>query len=114
MVSAIITAYNEAETIGAVIDMILGHPDISEIIVVDDGSSDDTSEVASAKGVKVLKLPVNGGKAHAMDEGVKKAQNSVIFFSDADINGLDYKKISKIIDPVVQGKYAMNSLGTAS
>lgn len=108
MASTIIAAYNEAETIASVIDSIKGHPQIDEIIVVDDGSSDQTSQVAREKGVTVITLPENKGKAYAMDIGVKAAKNDIIFFSDADISGLTHQKISDIITPVVTGKLVMN------
>jgi glycosyltransferase involved in cell wall biosynthesis len=54
MVSAVIPAYNECQTIGGVIAPLLGHPLIDEVIVVDDGSSDDTAARARLWGATVV------------------------------------------------------------
>jgi polyprenyl-phospho-N-acetylgalactosaminyl synthase len=107
MVSAIIPAYNEEATIGDVISSVLGHPHIKEIIIVDDGSKDGTSRVACEKGVKVITLVENLGKAGAMDIGVGAAFCDTILFLDADVSGYTHEKISRIIEPVVSGRREM-------
>lgn len=107
MVSVVIPALNEEATIAAVLDTVVGHPAVTEIIVVDDGSTDRTAELAERAGVRVIRHAENGGKAAAMDAGVKAAREDVLLFLDADVVGLDYAKISHIIDPVRSGQYDM-------
>ena len=107
MVSAIIPAHNEAVTIRGVIEPLLGHPSIDEVIVVDDASTDDTAERAREAGAIVLAMPHNGGKAAAMSLGVAAARHDVVLFSDADVIGLDREKVSRIVEPVTSGRYAM-------
>src|SRR5882724_2099157 len=77
-VSAIIAAYNEQDTIVNVIRAVEGHPLVDEIIVVDDGSSDATSERARETSANVITLPHNVGKAGAMNRGVQVARNDFI------------------------------------
>ncbi|MGH8203523.1 MAG: glycosyltransferase family 2 protein [Steroidobacteraceae bacterium] len=107
MVSAIIPAHNEALTIQSVIEPLLGHPSIDEVIVVDDGSTDATLAVAREAGATVISMPENGGKAAAMSRGVAAATNDIVFFSDADIVGLTPEIISRIVTPVTSGAYDM-------
>jgi len=67
---AIIPAYNEEKSIGNVLDMVVNHPLIDEVIVVDDGSVDSTSLVAknhNASRVITLKENVGKGKALAQN-----------------------------------------------
>ena len=107
MVSAIIPAYDERRTIGAVIAPMLGHPLIDEVIVVDDGSSDGTAEEARAAGATVITLAGNGGKASAMAQGVRAAKNEILFFSDADVIGLTPAMITRVVEPVSSGRFGM-------
>ncbi|MCD5417246.1 glycosyltransferase family 2 protein [Candidatus Bipolaricaulota bacterium] len=96
-ISAIIPAYNEAERIGAVIQPLLDSALIDEIIVVDDGSTDNTAEIAGRFAVKMISLPYNKGKAAAMDEAVKATQNDTLLFLDADLIGLTTAHIDNLI-----------------
>src|SRR5687768_6000068 len=107
MVSAIIPAYDECRTIGAVIAPLLGHPLIDEVIVVDDGSRDGTAERARAAGATVVTRAGNGGKASAMARGVRAARNDILFFSDADVVGLTPDMITRVVTPVISGRFDM-------
>ncbi|HSI72676.1 MAG TPA: glycosyltransferase family 2 protein [Fimbriimonas sp.] len=80
----------------------------TEIIVVDDGSCDDTALVAAkVPGVKVIKLPHNLGKGGAMAAGVKACTAQVIAFVDADLAGLHGEHIDKIIRPILNSECEM-------
>lgn len=70
---AIIPAYNEHLVIGSVVLQALRHVD--RVIVVDDGSKDTTAEIARLAGADVIVMPKNGGKAHAMMAGFKRAKD---------------------------------------
>jgi glycosyltransferase involved in cell wall biosynthesis len=70
---ALVPAYNEEGSIGGVIDEIrAADPDIA-IVVVDDGSADDTAGAAAARGARVLKLPFNLGIGGAVQTGYRYA-----------------------------------------
>lgn len=107
MVSVIIPALNEAETIGTKIAEVIGHPDVREVIVVDDGCDDRTAEIAAAAGARVIALTENGGKASALEAGVAAAGSELLLFMDADVTGYDHALLSRIIDPVKAGRYEM-------
>src|SRR5688572_7988740 len=106
-VSAIVPARDEGRTIRGVVEALVGHPLVSEVIVVDDASTDDTAERARAAGAIVLAMPQNGGKASAMAHGVAVARNDVIFFSDADVIGLTPEMVARIVEPVSSGRFDM-------
>lgn len=102
-VSAIVPAYNEVERIGAVLVTLCAAPSVEEVIVVDDGSTDGTAEVALGLGVKVVSLPKNRGKAAALDAGVCAANGDVLLFLDADLTGLRPEHVEHLISAYRQG-----------
>ena len=81
----ILPAFNEAEALPLVLDDLEAHlgPD-SEIIVVDDASTDRTSEVAAERGVRVARHETNQGKGGAMATGAALARGDRLVFMDAD------------------------------
>jgi len=93
--SIIIPAYNEAERIGASLDRILSYIAESrwsaEIIVVNDGSRDNTSEVVQEYSgrnpiIRVLENPGNRGKGYSVRNGMLNASGQVLLFTDADLS----------------------------
>ncbi|MAH07266.1 hypothetical protein CMI38_03400 [Candidatus Pacearchaeota archaeon] len=90
LVSIIIPAFNEGETIALTLDSILSsnYPKNKlEIIVIDDGSNDKTFENAlkyKSDIVKILKQKVNGGKGKALNRGIEESKGEIIFTMDAD------------------------------
>ena len=100
--TVIIPAYNEADRIGATVVASLGLPGVREVIVVDDGSTDTTGAVATAAGGRVVRLPQNSGKAHAMEAGADAAGSPLYLFLDADL-GATAAQAAVLIDPVVNG-----------
>ena len=100
-ITVIIPAYNEARRIGNVLSKI---PDfVDEVIVVDDGSTDGTAEVAEGYGVRVIRLEQNCGKGCAMRAGVRSARGDVIVFMDADGQHRP-EEIIKLVEPIVNGE----------
>jgi len=85
-ISIIIPAYNEEESIKETVENIkkLDYPRNKEIIVVDDGSTDKTYEIAKEiKGIKVLKKK-RGGKASALNFGIRNAKGEIVACIDSD------------------------------
>ena len=101
-VSAIVPAYNEAERIAAVLEPLTRAACVDEVIVVDDGSTDATAEVARRFPVKVVRLPKNVGKAAALDRGVREARNDVFLFLDADLVGLTPEHVETLVHAYVE------------
>ncbi len=106
-ITAIIPAYNEADRIGSVLDVMTTYADFFEIIVVDDGSSDDTEKIVSQYDVIYIKNKINKGKGYSMDIGVQRAGGDVILFVDADVIGLTHDIIDSIVNPVIAGDVDM-------
>ena len=84
----IIPAWNEEETLGAVLEEVAAEVPWADVLVVDDGSTDRTSEVARSSGVRVLQLPINLGVGGAMRAGYKfAARNEYRYTVQLDADG---------------------------
>ena len=83
-VSIVIPAYNEAASIGAVVSELLATASWHEVIVVDDGSSDDTGARAAAAGARVIRHPYNKGNGAAVKTGIRRATGTFVLIIDAD------------------------------
>lgn len=103
-VSVIIPAYNEEETVAKVIEVVKKVSFVDEIIVVNDGSSDNTEEEARKAGAIVINHEVNKGKGEALYTGYSEAECDIIAFIDADIYNLTSKKVEAMIKPILDGK----------
>ncbi|WP_366921674.1 glycosyltransferase family 2 protein [Metallumcola ferriviriculae] len=106
-VSVVIPAYNEEKTIGDVVSSAVLIPLVTEVIVVDDGSEDNTAIEATNAGARVISLSNNLGKGGAMMVGVKHSLNSILLFLDADLIGLTQKHVTDLILPVCRGAMDM-------
>jgi glycosyltransferase involved in cell wall biosynthesis len=82
--SVIIPAYNEAESIGALISSIKSMHPAMEIIVVDDGSTDETGRVSEQVGARVIRHPYNIGNGAAVKTGIRHAKGDVLILMDGD------------------------------
>lgn len=80
----IIPAYNEEEGICSIINGLKNLPEKYGIIVVDDGSTDNTFKLASKTGVKVIRHPYNKGYGAALKTGVRNAKTETVLLMDAD------------------------------
>ncbi len=111
-ITAIIPAYNEERTLGRVLSVVTQVEQIHQIIVVDDGSTDDTAAVAQTWQVQdsrviLHQMRCNGGKGGAMFAGARMAQNDLLLFLDADLLGLRPQHIQQLIQPVQDYTCAM-------
>lgn len=103
--SCVIPAYNEAPRIAAVLRSVIGHPAIDEVIVVDDGSADGTAEIVSGiDGVRLIRMPRNGGKSRAVAAGIEAALGDLLLLLDSDLMGLSGTDLNALIAPVRAGQ----------
>lgn len=104
MLSVVIPAYNEAKMIAEIVEGSLRYAD--EVVVVDDGSIDNTALVAKAAGAKVVRLPRNKGKGFALALGLYSAAINgadVIVCLDGD-GQHDPNEIPKVALPIIRGE----------
>jgi glycosyltransferase involved in cell wall biosynthesis len=106
-VTAIVPAFNEEKTIANVLKTLKETKEIDEIIVVNDGSTDKTGQIAKSFGVRVLEEKERGGKGRAMKKGVKNTDAKIIAFFDADLIGLNPEHVSQLIRPILKGEAGM-------
>ncbi len=103
--SCVICVYNEAARIRKVLDVVVGHPALDEIIVVNDGSTDEAGEILSSyPAVHLVSYMPNRGKTYALSRGIREARNERIMLIDADLAGLTPENIAALIEPVATGK----------
>jgi glycosyltransferase involved in cell wall biosynthesis len=82
--SVVIPAFNEAASIGEVVRDLAAAAPWREILVVDDGSSDETGGQAAAAGARVLRHPYNKGNGAAVKTGIREAAGAFILITDGD------------------------------
>ena len=80
--SVVIPVYNECRTLRQVLQRVLEMPFETEVLCVDDGSTDASAEVARGFGVTVLSTNDRRGPAYARNLGAKSAQGEILFFID--------------------------------
>jgi glucosyl-3-phosphoglycerate synthase len=115
MLTVVIPALNEEKTIRQVVTYSFADPNVSEVIVIDDRSEDNTVAIAKEAGAKVI-ISASRGKGISMKEGVDAASNELIVFLDADIDPYPEQSIAKLSAPLldneadfVKGAFARNA-----
>ena len=114
-ISIVIPAYNESERLGAPLATLIEYANNSglaiEIIVVDDGSSDDTADVAkkvfaSSTGLpsNVIRYEENRGKGFAIKTGLLASNADIAVFTDADLS-TPIEEMPKLTDPIKNGSF---------
>ena len=102
---AVVPAYNEAATIEGVVESIHGHAPLFDVLVVDDGSTDSTAEIARGTRSHVLALPFNLGIGGAVQAGFVYARdNGYDYVAQIDGDGQhDPSELGKLFDAMSQG-----------
>lgn len=107
-VSLCIPARNEAGTIGAIVDLLVGHPLLDEIVVVDDHSDDDTAAVAEGAGARVVRAAdtltgygTGPGKGQALWKAVACSTGDLLAFVDADLEDFSLHYVSGLLGPLL-------------
>jgi len=106
-ITVIVPAYNEASRIAATITAARTLPGVLRVIVVDDGSADNTKGIAEATGAMVVRHERNRGKAAAMESGVAAVTDeSALLFLDADLQETA-QEAAKLIEPILRDEADM-------
>lgn len=112
-VSVVIPAFNESQTIADLIKSILDrYPDF-EIVVIDDGSHDNTAEVAADAGARVFSHPYNIGNGAAIKSGIRAATGDIFVFMDAD-GQHDPQDIGRMLDYLPEFDMVVGARGKGS
>jgi glycosyltransferase involved in cell wall biosynthesis len=106
--AVVMPTYNEAKTIGDILQVVLQQPSVAEIIVVDDCSQDETftklNEISKYESrVKVYRHSINLGKGAALRTGIQHATAPIVLIQDADLE-YDPQEYPKIIGPILRDK----------
>ena len=105
-ISVVVPSYNEANTVGHVLSEVLKLREVGELILVDDGSTDNTTKKIGPfkddSRFVYIRHPKNKGKGTALKTGISRAKNDVILFLDADLKNITAAKIKRIFTPVLK------------
>lgn len=104
-VEVLVAAYDEAPRVARVV-AAARDADVGPVTVVDDGSADDTADVAEAAGARVVRLPHNVGKGGALHAGATASDADLLVLLDADLEGLAPAHVHALLRPVLEGTAA--------
>ena len=105
-VAAIIPAYNEAATVTDVVAAARAAATVDEVLVVDNRSTDGTSDAAARAGARVLRCEEQG-KGQAMQAGVAATDAGIVVFLDGDLLNLGPAHVDRLVTPVVEERAGM-------
>jgi len=109
LISIVVPVYNEARTVAEVIErlLVIDLPAPREILVVNDGSTDDTRQVLDGLAVRpelrIIHAAKNGGKGSAIRTGFAQASGTIVAIQDADLE-LDPAQLAVLVKPILDGR----------
>jgi len=103
MTSVVIPALNEAKNIEYVAGLAAASPCVGEIIVIDDGSIDETPDSSRRAGARVVTSTLLG-KGASMEDGLRESRGDVIVYLDGDLRGLDRGFLERLVEPIRDGR----------
>ena len=106
-VSALIPVYNEEKSIGSILELLTSIEDINQIVVVDDGSTDNTAKIVSNYQVKLISNKKNSGKGAALQKGLENINTEVLLMLDGDLVGLTAEHVYCLINPIINDEADM-------
>ncbi|NLN76636.1 MAG: glycosyltransferase [Armatimonadetes bacterium] len=106
-VVVLIPAYNEADRIADTVAAALAMPGIDDLVVIDDGSLDNTVDVAEEAGANTICLEENSGKGAALNVGVQEFEADIYLMIDADL-GSCASETCRLLEPVLAGHADMS------
>jgi glycosyltransferase involved in cell wall biosynthesis len=101
--SVLIPAFNESKTVQNVVRVAL-EAGFEDVLVVSDGSTDDTAAKAREAGARVLELPQNGGKGAAVAAGARDLTTHYLVLLDADLVNLQASHVRQLLEPIQTGR----------
>ncbi len=112
-VSAVVPAFNEEAGIGSVLELLRRCPELVQITVVDDGSTDGTARrvlefALREPRLRLLRLERNRGKGAAMFAGAEASPTDLVLFLDADLLGASPEQLRQLMEPVRSGSCPMS------
>jgi polyisoprenyl-phosphate glycosyltransferase len=118
-ITCIVPAYNEEQRIIRVLDCLEDYPLFDEILVLNDGSTDETGTIVAEtfplhKQIKLINNEQNMGKTATVLRGIELAKGDIIVLIDADLIGLSHRNIDKLLYYILCENYSMTILDRAS
>lgn len=109
LISVIIPVYNEERTIPTILEMFRTWGKASEIIVVNDGSTDQTNEAISQflPDIRLISYKKNRGKGYVIAKGIEASRGEILMFFDGDVFGLTHRDLDLLIKPMLNEKSDM-------
>jgi len=106
--SVVIPAHNEQATLAQVVETLTALPQVREVIVVDDASTDRTGEIGRElerdhREVRYVRHDTNGGKTEALRTGFALTHGDIVIIQDADLE-YDPNEIPNVIAPILEGR----------
>lgn len=104
VISIIIPVYNEEQTLALLLSCVTSWKRAAETIVVNDHSSDATTQVLKqfASFIRLITHTTNKGKGQALASGIQKSRGDILMFLDGDVIGLTHADLDALVEPIIR------------